>query len=71
MITSRLNRKGRTTIPRSVRQVLSLGEHDSLEFELKDGYVILRKARQAQGKGPFAIFEEWTSEADQRAYCDL
>lgn len=24
-----------------------------------------------KGEGPFAIFEEWTSEADQRAYCDL
>lgn len=71
MIISRLSSKGQTTIPRSVRQALNLGERDSLEFELRDGYVILRKARQHQGEDPFASFEEWASEADQRAYADL
>lgn len=69
MITSRLTSKGQTTIPRSVRQALNLGERDSLEFELRDGYVILRKARHSED--PFATFEEWASEADQRAYADL
>ena len=71
MITSRLTRKGQTTIPRSVRQALNLGERDCLEFELRDGYVILRKARPEHGEDPFATFEEWASEADQRAYADL
>lgn len=71
MITSRLTSKGQTTIPKSVRQALNLEERDSLEFELRDGYVILRKARQQQGEDPFATFEEWASEADQRAYADL
>ena len=71
MITSRLTSKGQTTIPRSVRQALNLGERDSLEFELRDGYVILRKARPGHGEDPFATFEEWASEADQLAYADL
>ena len=71
MITSRLTSKGQTTIPRSVRQALNLGERDSLEFELRDGYVILRKARPDYREDPFATFEEWASEADQRAYADL
>ena len=71
MITSRLTSKGQTTLPRSVRQALNLGERDSLEFELRDGYVILRKARQHPAEDPFATFEEWDSEADQRAYADL
>ena len=71
MLTSRLTSKGQTTIPRNVRQELHLGEGDALEFELMDGYAILRKARQPHGDDPFATFEEWDDEADRRAYADL
>lgn len=71
MATSRLTSKGQTTIPKSVRQGLRLKEGDTLEFELMDGYAILRQSRQSHGEGPFATFEEWDSEADRRAYADL
>lgn len=70
-MTSRLTSKGQTTIPRSVRQELSLREGDTLEFELKGEFVILRKARPNPGDDPFALFEEWAGEADARAYADL
>lgn len=71
MITSRLTSKGQTTIPRSVRKGLHLEEGDTLEFQLMEGYVILRKASTIAGDDPFATFEEWDSEADRRAYADL
>lgn len=71
MVTSRLTSKGQTTIPRSVRQELHLQEGDTLEFEQRDGYVILRKASQSHADNPFATFEEWDGEADRHAYADL
>ncbi|HNQ99776.1 MAG TPA: AbrB/MazE/SpoVT family DNA-binding domain-containing protein [Trueperaceae bacterium] len=71
IVTSRLTSKGQTTIPRSVRQGLQLREGDVLEFELMDGYVILRKAQPSHSEDPFVAFEEWAGDADQRAYGDL
>lgn len=71
MLTSRLTSKGQTTVPKNVRQELKLQAGDMLEFEIMDDYVIVRKARQPYGDDPFATFEEWASEADQRAYADL
>lgn len=46
-------------------------EGAALEFELMEGYVILRKSRKSQGEDPLATFEECDSEADRRAYVDL
>lgn len=71
MVTSRLTSKGQTTIPRSVRDELKLREGDTLEFELKGEFVILRKAAPSRGDDPFGTFDEWAGEADTRAYSDL
>lgn len=71
ILTSRLTSKGQTTVPKNVRLELKLQEGDMLEFELMDGYAIVRKARRPHGNDPFATFPEWAGEADQRAYADL
>lgn len=71
MITSRLSSKAQTTIPRSVRAALRLHEGDTLEYEIVDDQVILKKANASPAEDPFATFEEWDSEADRRAYADL
>lgn len=71
MITSRLSTKAQTTIPRSVRAALRLREGDTLEYEIVEDAVILRKASTASVDDPFATFDEWDSEADRRAYADL
>jgi antitoxin PrlF len=71
MITSRLSNKAQTTIPKSVRSALGLREGDTLEYEIKDGQAILRKAASTGIEDPFAAFDEWESEVDRRAYADL
>lgn len=71
MITSRLSSKAQTTIPRSVRAALQLREGDTLEYEIADDHVVLKKAETASGENPFATFDEWDSDADRRAYGEL
>ena len=71
MITSRLSSKAQTTIPRSVRTALGLREGDTLQYEIVEGQVILRKAAGTTLEDPFSCFEEWDSEADRRAYAEL
>ena len=72
--TSRITSKGRTTIPREVRQKLSLRPGDVLVYELKGGEVRLRK--QAPLDVAFlrvvqATLCEWDSPEDAAAFDDL
>lgn len=72
MITSKLTSKAQTTIPQPVRAALHLQEGDELAYEIVDQKVILTKVRRGgQADDPFATFEEWHSEADEKAYAGL
>ena len=72
MIVSKLTSKAQTTIPQPVRAALGLEPGDELLYEIIDGRVILTKARRGTTTDdPFRTFEEWNSEADNRAYADL
>lgn len=67
MITSKLTSKAQTTIPQPVRAALHLKEGDEIAYEIKENLVVLTKASD----GPvdnFVTFDEWGSEADQKAY---
>lgn len=71
MITSKITSKAQTTIPRSVREALRVGEGDELAYTIERGRVIVTKAGRAPADDPFATFGEWASENDRRAYGDL
>lgn len=71
MITSKLTSKAQTTIPQAVRAALRLSEGDELEYRIEGNQVILSKARRNSVDDPFATFNEWSSEADERAYSSL
>ena len=72
MIVSKLTSKAQTTIPQPVRAALGLEPGDELLYEIVDEQVILTKARRSTTTDdPFRTFEEWSSEADTRAYADL
>jgi antitoxin PrlF len=76
MITSRLTSKAQTTIPQAVRKALDIKEGDELAYAIEDGRVVLTKARPERAAGrerddPFALFDEWASDADKRAFHDL
>ncbi len=68
MITSKLTRNARTTIPQPVREALHLREGDELAYAIEEGRVILTKAARGAVEDPFATFSEWASESDRRAY---
>jgi antitoxin PrlF len=70
MITSKLTTKAQTTIPQPVRKALSLKEGDELAYVIEGDHVILRRA-DAVGDDPFALFTEWDSEQDRKAYAEL
>jgi antitoxin PrlF len=71
MITSKLTSKAQTTIPQPVRAALRVREGDALAYTIEGDRVILTKASQPVRDEPFATFNEWASENDQRAYASL
>jgi|SRR6516164_7140933 antitoxin PrlF len=64
MITS----KAQTTIPAPVRVALHLKEGDELGHSIEQDRVISTRADRGPSDDPFACFDEWSSEADRRAY---
>lgn len=70
MITSRISSKAQTTLPRAVRIALGVSEGDQLAYEIKGRTVVIAKAGAPQ-EDPFAVFDEWSSEQDAKAYAGL
>ena len=71
MITSKLTSKSQTTIPQSVRAALRLKEGDEIAYAIEGDHVVLTRAPREPADDPFAVFSEWDSEADRRAYAEL
>jgi antitoxin PrlF len=69
MIKSKLTSKAQTVVPRAVREHLKIGIGDELVYELRDGAVLIRPLRAVDD--PFLLFEEWSGDADERAYGKL
>ena len=72
---SRLTSKGQITIPKAVREALSLGEGDLVAFAVADGLATMRKIAMrvelADRDAANAQLEEWGGAADEDAYRDL
>jgi antitoxin PrlF len=68
LITSRVTSKAQTTIPQPIREALHIDAGDELVYRIEADYVILTKAKGEQRDDPFGTFQEWSSEADRRAY---
>lgn len=71
MIKSRLTTKAQTTIPLPVRTALGLREGDEIAYEIDGGRVVLSKVAADAEDDPFAVFDEWNSEADRKGYADF
>jgi AbrB family looped-hinge helix DNA binding protein len=72
--TSRITSKGQTTIPRAVRERLSLTPGDMLVYELDDDEVRLRKQTPldvAYLRAVQTTLSEWDSPEDAAAFDDL
>jgi AbrB family looped-hinge helix DNA binding protein len=72
---SRLTSKGQITIPKAVREALSLAEGDLLVFAVADGQATMRKITMRVEVGDRdaanAQLDEWAGAADADAYRDL
>ncbi|MCW5745691.1 MAG: AbrB/MazE/SpoVT family DNA-binding domain-containing protein [Alphaproteobacteria bacterium] len=72
---SRLTSKGQITIPKAVRQALSLVEGDLVTFAVTDDVATMRKiamrVETGDRDGTTAQLEEWGGPADADAYRDL
>ena len=71
MIKSKVVKQGRTVIPVAVRRALRLGPGDEIAYRIESERVVLTKAEAGMADEPFAVFAEWASEADRRAYTEL
>ena len=71
MITSKLTTKLQTTIPQPVRAALGLKQGDEIVYEIDGDVVLVRKAGVELEEDPFALFDEWNSEADRKGYADF
>lgn len=72
--TSRITSKGQTTIPREVREKLSLRPGDVIVYEIEDDGVRLRKQRPldlAYLRAVQTTLSEWESPEDAAAFDDL
>lgn len=71
---SRLTSKSQTTIPREVREKLSLGPGDVIVYEIEDDEVRLRKGSPLDVsylRSLQSTLSEWDSPEDAAAYDDL
>jgi len=71
---SRLSAKGQVTVPKEVREFLHLAPGDAVIYELKNGQATLRKAEPFDALYHASLsqtLDEWSSDADDKAFRDL
>ena len=70
-VHARMSSKGQTVIPKAVRQKLGLKTGDLIRFAVIDkGRVMIEKVKPVE-EDPFATFDEWASEEDEKLYGSL
>ncbi len=67
---SKITTKSQTVIPQMVREKLGLKPGDRLQYAITDAGIVIQKSVIAEDD-PFAVFYEWASQADDKAYRDL
>ena len=71
-VTSRLDAKGRTVVPKAVREALDLARGDQIGYTIRNGRVVLTAAtKPLLQEDPFVSFDEWASEVDTEGYASL
>ena len=73
-VTSKLTSKAQTTLPKPVREALSLHPGDQVTYEIGEGQVVMRKVPPLDIEYLRALettLSEWSSEEDAEAYDDL
>jgi len=74
MQISKITSKGQTTIPASIRKAAKFKNGDTLLFEMKEDYVMLKKITLPSDdylKSISAMLNEWNSPEDEEAWREL
>lgn len=74
MEQARITARGRTTIPKRIREAANLNAGDMLSFEVQRDHLVVRKARLVQDTylhGLSQTLNEWNSLEDEEAWRDL
>ena len=74
MQVSRIGARGRTTIPKTIREAAGLREGDAIAFEVEGDRLLLHKVvpgRDEYLHGVSAMMAEWLSPEDEEAWRDL
>ncbi len=71
MTTATLSSKSRIVLPRIVRDHIGVGPGDEIDLKLVPGGAIVRRRGTVALENPFAVFSEWSGEADEKAYHQL
>jgi antitoxin PrlF len=70
-VFSKITSKSQTVIPREVREKRGLKPGDRLRYAATASGIQIARAEKSAQDDPFAVFAEWSSEADEKAYRDL
>jgi antitoxin PrlF len=71
-VTSRLDARARTVVPKAVRQALDIRPGDQIGYTIRNGWVVLTAmGKRLSQEDPFACFGEWASQADTEGYASL
>jgi antitoxin PrlF len=68
---SRITSKAQTVIPKAVRDRLGLKPGDLVRYVIEGKRISIERAKTDAEDDPFATFDEWASEADEKAYRSL
>jgi len=68
---SKISAKCQTVIPREIRERLGLKPGDRVRYSSTAKGVVIEKAERLAEDDPFAVFAEWSGEADEKAYGKL
>ncbi len=74
MAQAKITTRGRTTIPKSIREAANLRGGDIIAFEIEGDHVLAYKVTPGRGdyfQGLAEIFDEWTSAKDEEAWRDI
>jgi antitoxin PrlF len=71
-VTSRLDAKARTVVPKAVRDALGIEPGQQIGYAIHDGCVVLTAVGKPLSQdAPFACFDEWASQTDTEGYASL
>jgi antitoxin PrlF len=74
LLASKVTSKFQTTIPKTIRDAMSISKGDVVVFEIEEGRVFIKKLQPLDLDYLNAIsgtLSEWASPEDEKAYHDL